>query len=462
MSGRNRPPEWERDDSRPRAILVGVDRGPGEWPAEESLAELERLAYTAGIDVATTAIQRLDKANPRTFIGSGKAVEIAQMAHDLSVSVIIFDEELTPRQQVNIEGLVPDTRILDRTALILEIFAMHAVSREGKLQVELAQLEYLLPRLRGMWGHLERERLGGGRGARFGAGESQLETDRRLARRRIADLKRELRHVAAARTTQRKARSASGVYRVALVGYTNAGKSSLLNVLTGAEALAYDMLFATLDSTTRRLTLADGREITLTDTVGFINKLPHGLVEAFKSTLDEVNEADLLLHVVDASHPQAEAQMAAVDLVLSEIGANGSPRIVVFNKIDRLDSDERARLAARYRDGLFVSAVSGEGTDELLSRLATEAGRTSMTMTVLVPYTHGELVRIAHEHTHLVSERHTAEGTRLVISAPKSVASRFRRYAIKPEEESVHERADAESSDDIMTSDAPEERDHSS
>lgn len=433
MSGRTRPPEWERDDSSPRAVLVGVDRGPGEWPLEESLAELQRLAQSAGIDVVAMATQRLDKANPRTFIGTGKAEEIAALVRDQSASIVIFDDDLTPRQQANIESLVPETRILDRTALILEIFAMHAVSREGKLQVELAQLEYLLPRLRGMWGHLERERLGGGRGARFGAGESQLETDRRLARKRIADLKRELTHVEAARATQRKARSASGVFRVALVGYTNAGKSSLLNALTGADALTYDMLFATLDSTTRRLALADGREITLTDTVGFINKLPHGLVEAFKSTLNEVSEADLLLHVVDASHPQASAQMAAVDVVLREIGAGSAPRIVAFNKIDRLTADESARIAARHPDAVLVSAANGQGTELLLERLAQEAARGSVTMTVLVPYAHGELVRVAHEQTHLVSEHHTPDGTQLVMSVPATLAPRFKPYEVEPD-----------------------------
>ena len=431
MSGRTRPPEWERDDAKPRAVLVGVDRGSGDWPVEESLAELERLAQTAGLEVADSVTQRLDKANPRTFIGAGKAEEVASRAGAREAEIVLFDDDLTPRQQANVETLMPGMRVMDRTALILEIFAQHAVSREGKLQVELAQLEYLLPRLRGMWGHLERERLGGGRGARFGAGESQLETDRRLARKRIADLKRELKHVSAARETQRKARASSGVFRVALVGYTNAGKSSLLNRLTGADALSYDMLFATLDSTTRRLTLADGREVTLTDTVGFINKLPHGLVEAFKSTLDEVREADLLLNVVDASHPQAASQMAAVDVVLKEIGASAAPRMLVLNKIDRLDADERRRLAARHPDAVLISAATGEGTDHLLERLAAEAARGTVTMTVLVPYTHGELVQLAHERTHLVSERHTPEGTMLVMSVPSAVMPHFRGYEVE-------------------------------
>ncbi len=304
--------EGLHDERRDRAVLVGVDRGGSGWPLDESLAELERLAHTAGADVVGQAVQKLEKLNPRTFIGSGKADEVSELATTLDADTVIFDDDLTPRQQANLEDHIPGARVLDRTALILDIFGLHAESREGKLQVELAKLEYVLPRLRGMWGHLEAERLGGGRGARFGAGESQLEVDRRLTRKRISDLRKELKSVASARETQRKQRGRSGVFRVSLVGYTNAGKSTLLNALSDADVLAQDMLFATLDSTTRRVQLPEGRDITLTDTVGFIHKLPHGLVEAFKSTLDEVAEADLLLHVVDGSHTEAERQMLAV------------------------------------------------------------------------------------------------------------------------------------------------------
>ncbi len=404
-----------------------------DWPVEESLAELDRLAHTAGADTVASITQKLERPHPRTFIGTGKAEEIARMSKDLDATMVVFDDELTPSQQANLEGLIPDAKVMDRTALILDIFALHAVSREGKLQVELAQLEYVLPRLKGMWGHLERERLGGGRGTRFGAGESQLESDRRLARKRISELKNELKHVSGERELQRKRRARSGVFRVALVGYTNAGKSTLLNALTDAGVLAEDMLFATLDSTTRRLDLPEGRQVTVTDTVGFINKLPHGLVEAFKSTLDEVNEADLLLHVTDAAAHQREAQMQSVREVLQEIGAHSQPGVVVFNKIDNADSDTRATLRARYPNAAHVSALTGEGIDDLVTRIAEEAARGSATLTALVPYTRGELVRLAHEKTHILSERHTESGTLLVLRVPTELAAQFEPYLVAPE-----------------------------
>ena len=424
----------EQLDARDRAVLVGVDRGSAAWPVEESLAELERLAHTAGSDVVASVTQRMDRPNPRTFIGAGKAEEIARVSADAGASVVIFDDELSPRQQANLEDLIPETKVLDRTALILDIFALHATSREGKLQVELAQLEYVLPRLRGMWGHLEAERLGGGRGARFGAGESQLEVDRRMTRKRISELKADLRKVSAEREVQRKSRAGSGVFRVALVGYTNAGKSTLLNRLTGADVLAYDMLFATLDSTTRRLALPEGREIVLTDTVGFINKLPHGLVDAFRSTLDEVREADLLLHVVDASHSQREAQMQAVREVLQEIDSAEKPAVIVMNKIDSVEADDLERLEKRFRGAVFVSGLTGSGADALMHRIAEEASRGSVNLTALVPYTRGDLVKLAHERTQLLSERHTAEGTMLVLRAPQSVVPAFEQYLVGSED----------------------------
>lgn len=416
--------------TRDTAVLVGVDRADSSWPIEESLAELGRLADTAEVSVAATLTQRLDRPNPRTFVGAGKADEIAETAKSLSANLVIFDDELTPSQQLNIEKLLPDVRVIDRTALILEIFAMHAVTREGKLQVELAQQEYVLPRLRGMWGHLEKERLGGGRGTRFGAGESQLETDRRMARRRIAQLKRDLAGVAEERQLQRKARARSGVYRVSLVGYTNAGKSTLLNALTGADVLAANMLFATLDSTTRRLTLPEGREVTLTDTVGFIHKLPHGLVEAFKSTLDEVAEADLLLHVVDSSADQLDAQLSAVREVLAEIGAATTPSVAVFNKADSIPQDHRDMLARRFPDALFVSALEGEGLQEVLAEIAAAASRQCVTITARVPYTRGDVVALAHERAQILSERHTEEGTQLVLRVSPDYAPTFEAFRV--------------------------------
>ena len=424
-----------------RAVLVGVDRGDASWPIEESLAELARLADTAEVQVVAQITQRLDRPHPRTFVGAGKADEIAQTANSLSANLVIFDDELTPSQQLNIENLLPETRVIDRTALILEIFAMHAVTREGKLQVDLAQQEYVLPRLRGMWGHLEKERLGGGRGARFGAGESQLETDRRMARKRISELKRDLTAVSGERKLQRKARARSGVYRVSLVGYTNAGKSTLLNALTHAGVLEADMLFATLDSTTRRLALPEGREITLTDTVGFIHKLPHGLVEAFKSTLDEVAEADLLLHVTDAGAEHRDAQMQAVREVLAEIGAASTPSVIVFNKADTLTPEERSVLARRFPAAVFASGVTGEGLATLTSRVAEETAKRSVTLTILVPYTRGDIVTLAHERAQIVSERHTEAGTQLVLRVPSETASAFQAYRVQDAAQTADEPA---------------------
>ncbi len=423
----------ELHERRERAVLVGMDRGKSDWPIEESLAELERLADTAGADVVATVVQRMDRPSPRTFIGSGKAEEVAALVKELDASLVVFDDDLTPSQQANLENAIPETKIADRTGLILDIFALHATSREGKLQVELAQMDYLLPRLRGLWRHLDKY-AGGGVMTR-GPGESQLETDRRLARKRISELKRELKHVSSERELQRKSRARSGVFRVALVGYTNAGKSTLLNAITGAGVLQADMLFATLDSTTRRMALPEGREITLTDTVGFINKLPHGLVEAFKSTLAEVNEADLLLQVTDAGSSQREPQMQAVREVLQEIGAHESSSVVVYNKIDTLTAEEQQMLQSRYPNAVLVSGLSGDGLDALLIRIAEEASRGSVTMSVLVPYTRGDLVRMAHERGQILSERHSDIGTRLVVRVDSELAARFADFAIEAETE---------------------------
>jgi len=421
------PPHTVTEHFEDRAVLVAVDRGRGRaWNVEESLDELERLADTAGATVIARLTQKMGAPDSRTFIGKGKLEEVTQVVQDLEATIVIFDDDLSPSQQANIENMVPETKIADRTALILDIFALHATSREGKLQVSLAQMEYLLPRLRGLWRHLDKY-AGGGVMTR-GPGESQLETDRRLARLRISELKHELKHVAGERTLQRKRRASSGVFRIALVGYTNAGKSTTLNALTDADVYVADKLFATLDATTRTLVLPEGRTITVTDTVGFIHKLPHSLVEAFKSTLDEVREADLLVHVVDGSHPQAFDQIAAVDEVLGEIGAR-APSLVVFNKVDAMDADTRAALLARYPHAVLCSALTGEGIDQLRDRVGAEAARQAITLTVLVPYDRGDIVAMAHEHAQIVTEEHVAEGTRLVVRAGPQVAGRLEPFA---------------------------------
>jgi GTPase len=410
------------DTTVDRAVLVGIDRGRG-WSVDESLAELARLAETAGATVVATLTQKMGAPDSRTFVGKGKLEEIAETAAELGATLVIFDDELSPSQQANIENAVPETKIADRTALILDIFALHATSREGKLQVGLAQMEYLLPRLRGLWRHLDR--FAGGGVMTRGPGESQLETDRRLARKRIGELKHELQHVAAERELQRKARVRSGVFRISLVGYTNAGKSTTLNALTDAGALVADKLFATLDATTRTLDLPDGRVVTITDTVGFIHKLPHSLVEAFKSTLDEVREADLLVHVVDGSHAQAFDQIAAVQEVLGDIGAADRPTLLVFNKADAMTEELRSMLLSRYPHAVVCSALTGEGLETLRDRVAAEAARQAITLTVLVPYDRGDIVTLAHNHTHIVSEEHTPEGTRLVLRAGAQAAGRL-------------------------------------
>lgn len=412
-----------------RAVLVGIDRQDPTWPLDESLAELERLANTAGADVVAVTSQRLTTPNPKTFIGSGKAEEVADLCRSFAADVVILDDELTPSQQTNLEKVVPkDVKVIDRTALILDIFALHATSKEGRLQVRLAQSEYLLPRLRGMWAHLASNRMGGGVGSRFGEGESQLEVDRRMVRKRITTIKRELKHLNEVRGLQRESRYQSGIFKVALAGYTNAGKSSLLNRLTNADVLSYDKLFATLDSTTRKFALPEGREITLTDTVGFIQKLPTTLVEAFKSTLDEIVGADLILHVIDASSPEYEAQMKSVEETLQQIGAESIKRIEVFNKIDLLDADEKEALIKRRGDAISVSAKTGEGIDTLIDRIAKVASAFDAHLRVLLPFDRGDLVSIAHERCHIISEEHTEQGTIIEMQANPHYQTLFEKF----------------------------------
>ena len=405
---------------REQAVLVGIDRPDAPWPMDSSLAELARLVDTAGADVVATLTQRLDTPNPRTFIGSGKARELVDLCNATEADLVVFDDELSPSQQSNLEKLVGrDVKVIDRTALILDIFGLHATTREGRLQVRLAQNEYLYPRLRGMWAHLASNHMGGGVGSRFGEGESQLEIDRRIVRNRITSIKRELAKLEKIRSTQRTGRYESGVYKIALAGYTNAGKSSLINRLTDAGVLSYDKLFATLDSTTRKLKLPEGREVTITDTVGFIRKLPTSLVESFKSTLDEVRGADLVIHVMDASSSELDYQHDTVIDVLKQIGAHDIERLDVLNKADLLEStDMRDALMERYPNALFTSTYTGEGIDGLLERIGICAAAHDTRLCVVVPYTRGDVVALAHAYCRIHLEEHDEEGTRLDLDVP--------------------------------------------
>lgn len=412
-----------------RAILVGIDLGREDWPLEESMAELGRLAETDGAVVVGELTQRLDKPIPRTFMGSGKVQELVHLVHALDADVVIFDDELSPSQQSNLEKAVGEpVKVIDRTALILDIFGTHAKTHEGRLQVQLAQLQYVLPRLRGMWSHLVGEQTRGGIGSRFGQGESQLEVDRRLVRKRISWLRKELDQVETRREVRSKARWESGVFRVSLVGYTNAGKSTLLNRLTGAGVYVQDELFATLDPTTRVVDLEEGRRITLTDTVGFIQKLPTTLVESFKSTLAEVRAADLILNVVDASDPNSEREVAAVREVLAQISADQIPSVVVYNKCDLISPEEKVRLQTLRPDAVMISALEGSGVRGLLLRVSQEAASGDQTITVCVPYEKGLLLKMVHERCQVVREQYTQDGLQATVRASKRMAQTLAPY----------------------------------
>ncbi|MDP9022211.1 MAG: GTPase HflX [Actinomycetota bacterium] len=410
-----------------RAVLVGVqlaDRTDERVVA--NLDELEALADTAGAEVVGRLVQRRATPDPATYIGKGKVTELRALLQASHADAVIFDDELTPAQQRNLEEGVRQ-KVLDRTIVILDIFAQHAVSREGKTQVELAQLTYLLPRLRG-WGQaLSRQE---GRIGTRGPGESQLEVDRRRIHRRMRKLREDLADFARIRRTKTQERDRNRVPTVALVGYTNAGKSSILNELTGASALVRDALFATLDTTARRLDLPDGRSVVVTDTVGFVRKLPHGLVEAFKSTLEESAHADLLLHVVDASHPEAEAQIAAVRDVLAEIGADRVPEQLVLNKADLADPVDLAALSRSLSRAngqpVEVSARTGSGIDELVERVMLRLPDERFRVTVTVPYDRTELVNLAHRYGEVHKQEHSSEGTELVATVDEHVARAMR------------------------------------
>ena len=389
-----------------RVVLVGVAVDGSVERAERSVEELQRLAETAGAEVLDTMIQRRARPDAGTFIGKGKAKELAATVKALGADTVIMDDELSPGQLRQLEELV-DAKVIDRTVLILDIFAQHATSREGKAQVELAQLNYMLPRLRG-WGE-SLTRVGSGMGAggpigTRGPGETKMEVDRRRIRRRITKLRRDLVDMARTRDVKRRGRERAGVPAVALVGYTNAGKSTLLNRLSGAGVLVEDKLFSTLDPTTRRLDLPGGRAATFTDTVGFIAKLPHDLVEAFKSTLEEVARADLVVHLVDAAQPDPGGQIAAVRSVLGEVGATDVPELLVLNK------------------------------DDLLAAIATRLPHPEVELTALVPYDRGDLVDRAHREGEILDVDHVAEGTRLHLLAPAALSHALAPYDVLPPE----------------------------
>ncbi|MET0818291.1 MAG: GTPase HflX [Solirubrobacteraceae bacterium] len=406
--------------AKQRAYVVGA-------LPEGDLEELKELLRTAGVAIVGELIQRRDQPHPNLYLGPGKVTELKQLAKAAAANVVATDDELTPRQERNLEKEL-GMPVVDRTTVILDIFAGHAHSAEGKLQVELAQLEYNLARMRGLWTHLER--LGGGIGTR-GPGESQIETDRRLARDRISALRRRLRDVSSTRATQRAERERAHLPTVALAGYTNAGKSTLLNRLTGAEVGVRDRLFHTLDPTTRTLRL-DGRTYLMTDTVGFIRKLPHQLVDAFGATLEETKLADLLLHVVDASADEDEmvAMLRAVDSVLEEIVPEDQPRLLVLNKADAIDDDRRRELEFRHPEAVLVSALTGEGLHELGERIAAEFERTLRDVELLLPFSEGQALSELHAVAGDLEREDTEEGVRVSARLPSVVADRYDRYAV--------------------------------
>ena len=419
------------------------------WRAEDSVEELAQLARTAGIEVLGSTIQRLKAPNPATFVGSGKVEELRAWGRELEYDVLLFDDELRPRQQRNLEEEL-DVKVVDRTALILDIFARHARTKEGRLQVELAQYEYRLPRLTRMWTHLSRQGVGGV-GLR-GPGETQLESDKREVGRRIASLKRQLEDVRVHRRQYRSRRKKAGVPVVAIVGYTNAGKSTLLNALSGADVLVEDKLFATLDPTTRRVTLPDGRPVLFTDTVGFIHKLPTQLVASFRATLEEINEADLLLHILDITHPNVEEQSATVERVLRDLGAHNKPVVTALNKIDLLEDGsfeegeedvgegppEQGDVIERvletmvaYPNCVAISAEERIGLEQLLERVQQVLWEGFQSVMVVLPYSNDGLLGLFHEQGLVDREEYTETGVTVEGRVPDRLFHRFEPYLVQ-------------------------------
>ncbi len=424
-----------------RVVLIGVWADGTQAEAENSLAELAALAETAGSTVLEGLVQRRDKPDAATYVGSGKARELRDIVVATGADTVVCDGELSPGQLRQLEDVVK-VKVIDRTALILDIFAQHATSREGKAQVELAQLSYLLPRLRG-WGE-SMSRAGAGIGTR-GPGETKIETDRRRIRSRMARLRRDIAGMSTVRETKRAGRERAAVPSVAIAGYTNAGKSSLLNRLTGAGVLVENALFATLDPTVRRAELPDGRAITLTDTVGFVRHLPHQLVDAFRSTLEEVTQADLVMHVVDGSDPDPESQIAAVREVFDEIGASGVPELIVINKRDAADPLTLSRLHRLLPNAVTVSARTGEGLGDLVDALVARVPHPPVQIQALVPYTRGDLVAKVHSLGEVLSCEHLAEGTLLRARVSAGLASAIAPYcASQPQDGDARSTAGAD------------------
>jgi GTPase len=406
------------------------------WTIDDSLEELSQLAATAQLEVVGRIFQRLEHVDSATYVGKGKLEEIQTYLNELDFDVLTFDDELLPRQQRNIEEAL-GIRVVDRTTLILDIFAQHARTREGSMQVELAQYEYLLPRLTGQWQHLGRQTSGGrggaggmGTGLR-GPGETQLETDRREVRRRISQLKENLEEVRRQRGLHRAQRRRSGIPTIALVGYTNAGKSTLLNALAGADVYTADQLFATLDPTTRRVSLPSGMETLITDTVGFIKKLPTTLVAAFRATLEEIVEADVLIHVIDITHPAALEQSLAVEATLQDLGARDKPTVVALNKIDRMQElADLPRVLADFPHGLPVSAAQQIGLDQLLTRVQEVLQQDMVAVKMRLPYRAAELLALFHQQGHVTWEEHTQDGTNLQGFLPERLLDAFQSYFV--------------------------------